>query len=260
MDLEVRGAQSIYGLFKLFKRVSEVSVGRPCAVKLACFSLCFKVQKDDVDIAINIGDDELLNLLVEHPKEAGDLIIPVVEVGEHVEQVQLQIELLLDALLEALLSNSIIERCSSSCSSWCCLTHSLDEVFILLPLLEEGLNPGSCAGEHVWDVILVVKYQVLEWFDVLCSNHFLHEDLNALGLESWPSYVGSLAHFTTSFVHALDAAFRVWLASIENPFVQQVTKLNFASGIEQLVLIKGIDCSLEDYELVHVPVEARELL
>ena len=211
MDLEIGGAQSIYGLFELFKRVGEVSVGRPCS------SLCFKVQKDDVDSAVDIGDDELLNLLVEHPKEAGDLIIPVVEVGEHVEQVQLQIELLLNALLEALLSNSIIERCSSS--SWCCLTHSLDEVFILLPLLEEGLNPGSCAGKHVWDVILVVKYQVLEWFDVLCSNHFLHEDLNALGLESWPSYVGSLAHFATSFVHALDAAFRVWLASIENPFV-----------------------------------------
>lgn len=130
MDLEIGGAQSIYSLFKLFKRVSEVSIGRPCAVKLACFNLRFKVRKDDVDI----GADELLNLLVEHPKEAGDLIIPVVEVGEHVEQVQLQIELLLDALLEALLSNSVIELYSSSCSTRCCLTHSLDEVFILLPL------------------------------------------------------------------------------------------------------------------------------
>jgi hypothetical protein len=114
MDLEIGGAQSIYSLFKLFKRVSEVSIGRPCAAKLACFNLCFKVRKDDIDIAINIGGDELLNLLVEHPKEAGDLISPVVEVGEHVEQVQLQVELLLDALLEALLSNSIIERSSSS--------------------------------------------------------------------------------------------------------------------------------------------------
>ena len=192
---------------------------------------------------------------MEHPKEAGDLIIPVVEVGEHVEQVQLQIELLLDALLEALLSNSIIELCSSS-SSWCCLTHGLGEVFILLPLLEEGLDPGSCAGKHLWDVILVVKYQVLEWFDVLCSYDFLHEDLDALGLESWPSCVGSLAHFATGFVHALDATLRVRLASIENPFIQQVTKLNFATRIKQLVLINGIDCSLEDYELVHVPVEA----